>query len=207
MGILNREDGSVRYEGCVLSKHTQSIGFDCYDTGYYATCWDEEKGALVAVMYASTWPGSKNEECVVDADEATRMKVVEAHLAEEIAALRRQEWREFCTVVEEAHSIGKGSRIRIVKGRKVPVGAEGTVIWWGVGNYGPRIGFIPDAYPEGGAVWTAESNAIAIDIDAPDWTATRRSDAEIEADALLALAARFGVSAGYAISHHSSKAA
>jgi hypothetical protein len=207
MGILNRDDGSVRYEGKVLGTGQRYVGFD-YDVAYYATCWDDEKQGLVEFTYRMTYPQPMpHYEVTVDADEAVRMLAVEAQMADEVTRLRSQEWSEFCSEVVRAHTIRKGSRVRIVKGRKVPVGAEGTVVWSGDGNYGPRIGFIPDAYPEGGAVFTAESNAIAIDIDAPDWTATRRPDAEIENDALLALAARFGVSAGFAVSHHIANAA
>lgn len=49
----------------------------------------------------------------------------------------------------------KGDKVRVVRGRKVPIGTEGTVIWVGTGKWGTRLG-VKDA---GGEVhWTAATN-------------------------------------------------
>ena len=42
-------------------------------------------------------------------------------------------------------SIEPGQRVRVVKGRKVPVGTVGTVFWLGDGTYGPRVGIKTEA--------------------------------------------------------------
>jgi hypothetical protein len=50
----------------------------------------------------------------------------------------------------------KGDKVKVVRGRKVPIGVEGVVIWSGSDNWGKaRVG-IKDA--EGKVHFTAESN-------------------------------------------------
>jgi hypothetical protein len=55
-----------------------------------------------------------------------------------------------------AGSVEKGQKVRVVKGRKVPVGTTGTVTWVGEDSYGKaRLGIRDDA---GTIRWTAASN-------------------------------------------------
>jgi hypothetical protein len=68
----------------------------------------------------------------------------------------------------------KGSRVRVVKGRKVPIGTEGVVVWYGETQYGLRLGLIasPVVVDASGRVedsplgdkplWTAADNVIVI---------------------------------------------
>ena len=49
----------------------------------------------------------------------------------------------------------KGDRAVVVKGRKVPKGTTGVIIWDGSSQYGPRVGIKDDA---GKVHWTATSN-------------------------------------------------
>jgi len=64
----------------------------------------------------------------------------------------KQDWLK----EQEKATITKGTWVRVVKGRKVPKGTEGLVIWVGEGTWGWRIGFKPseDAEP----LWTAATN-------------------------------------------------
>lgn len=59
----------------------------------------------------------------------------------------------------ESRTARVGKRARVVRGRKVPLGTEGTVIWVGPNRYryyGPaRVGLRDDA---GAVHWTSESN-------------------------------------------------
>ena len=58
--------------------------------------------------------------------------------------------------------IRKGSRVKVTRGRKVPVGTTGTVVWVGNTNYGYRVGITPSGrmvnnrYTD--VVWTALNN-------------------------------------------------
>lgn len=58
----------------------------------------------------------------------------------------------------EAGEIVKGATVQVVKGRKVPKGTTGTVIWIGEGQWGWRVG-IKDAAGE--THWTALDNVAA----------------------------------------------
>src|SRR6266850_3073704 len=55
--------------------------------------------------------------------------------------------------------ITKGTAIRVVRGKKVPLGTTGKVFWTGTGQYGPRLGFNDAA---GVTHWTAASNVEVI---------------------------------------------
>lgn len=65
-----------------------------------------------------------------------------------------------CTGQKPEHWVApvviKGAFVRVTKGRKVPIGTEGIVIWSGPSMYGQRIG-IKDR--TGLVHWTAASNA------------------------------------------------
>lgn len=62
--------------------------------------------------------------------------------------------------LEDAATPRKGKRVRVVRGRKVPRGTEGVVIWLGVDDWGKaRLG-LKDA--DGNAHWTAASNVEVI---------------------------------------------
>jgi hypothetical protein len=60
-----------------------------------------------------------------------------------------------CAGVPKPGVLCKGVRARVVKGRKVPVGTEGVVVWIGAGDYGERCGLKDDA---GNVHWTALAN-------------------------------------------------
>lgn len=51
--------------------------------------------------------------------------------------------------------VEKGMSVEVYKGRKVPVGTSGSVIWAGFGTYGFRVGIKDDT---GTVHWTAGSN-------------------------------------------------
>jgi len=61
--------------------------------------------------------------------------------------------------------IAKGVTVRVVRGKKVPIGTTGVVIWFGDGKYGPRVGIKPAAGGE--AVWTDAKNVEVAGADAP----------------------------------------
>ena len=58
--------------------------------------------------------------------------------------------------------VRKGAKVRVARGRKVPVGTVGIVIWSGEGTYGPRVGIKDDNDPDGEPLWTSASNVDVI---------------------------------------------
>lgn len=55
--------------------------------------------------------------------------------------------------------VGVGDKVRVVKGRKVPVGTTGKVFWVGDSQYGERVG-IKDG--DGETHWTALANVVVL---------------------------------------------
>jgi len=61
----------------------------------------------------------------------------------------------------------KGRRVRVVRGRNVPIGTEGVVIWRGSNDYGERVGIATSDRRDANGknldvVWTAVSNVEAL---------------------------------------------
>lgn len=152
------------FEGAVLETRERN-GYD--DSDFYAIVWDEAQGKVRTVEYASTRFWTYHNGATVDATDEAKAKAA-AWMAETYSKLFG-DW-----AVEDAEGaareVVKGCRARVVKGRKVPVGTEGVVIWSGHGNWGPRVG-IKDA--DGEVHWTAAENVERIDAEPVDAEAVR----------------------------------
>jgi hypothetical protein len=98
-------------------------------------------------------------EMCADYREWQEWQAVESDRQQEQAGLRQADamLREMDRKQKEP---AKGRRLRVVKGRKVPIGTEGLCIWLGDGAYGTRVGIKDDA---GTVHWTAATNTVAID--------------------------------------------
>lgn len=83
-----------------------------------------------------------------------------AHLAnvarvERENAARKLHAERAATARAQAATIRRGSYVTVVKGRKVPRGTAGEVVWVGDGNYGMRVGLVDI---NGDVHWTAYQN-------------------------------------------------
>ena len=156
------------FEGAVLETRERN-GYD--DSDFYAVVWDEAEGKVRTVEYASTRFWTYHNGAKVDATDEAKAKAA-AWIVEHRGPLYARYAVEDAEAA--ARELVKGCRARVVKGRKVPVGTEGVVIWMGNGNWGPRVG-IKDAAGE--AHWTAADNVERIDAEPVDAEA-------IEADAI-----------------------
>lgn len=107
------------------------------DSDFYAVCWNAEKGMPERVEYASTRGWTYPNGATVDATP----EVVAAYLA-------------YCDKVEAARAAAEAARlaatpafgktVKVVRGRKVPVGTVGEVTWYGMGkSFSPRANFRP----------------------------------------------------------------
>jgi hypothetical protein len=171
MALTNR-DGNATYESRVLRTNWH------YDSDYE---W----------LVASVWDGDKVVEMAIDDrkphDVDATPEVIEAARAwateRNIARIRADEVRCWEAIAERAIELRKGSRARVTRGRKVPIGTEGEIIWIGDGNYGTRCGLRDDG---GEVYWTAFSNVTAI-VDPDDIPALYRApNDEVRAEARTA---------------------
>lgn len=180
------KDGEPTWKGRVLElkvRHGVRIMSDVWANFNYAVVWDDKAGFPRHIDYANSEFGSDADSVTVDATKATIKKWEAWKQAEEAKAAKAEaDWREAERVRLEQEredramriclyeNIGKGDRVRVVKGRKVPKGTEGTIFWTGHGNYGPRCGLKEDGAGENDAHWTAISNLVRILPDVPHGT-------------------------------------
>lgn len=148
------------YTGCCV-KEREYNGY--HDSDFYMTVWDEKENRFKEIEFASTrgwcYP------CFTSRVDATPevMERYKAHLAER----ERKYWEERKAV--EARTPSKGKMLKVVKGRKVPLGTVGVCIWTGTASYGgyqghrkwlggrttERVGLKDET---GTVHWTAASN-------------------------------------------------
>lgn len=89
----------------------------------------------------------------------TNYEEIDAQWSAQYWAGRAEESRRIEAARKALYAM-KGQTVKVVKGRKVPIGTEGVVFWVGESQYGWRVGF-EDA--EGTTHWTAASNVEAVE--------------------------------------------
>jgi hypothetical protein len=152
--IKGPQAGTVEYEGAVLTGvYDRYLGHDRYSDRV-----DVWTGSEVKVVQVGTGYCDMTERLAIaekDADAATIEKARvwtrerEAKRAKEAADIRE---------AKEAMRPAKGKRVRVYKGKKVPVGTVGVVFWTGFNRYNPknpRVGLKDDS---GETLWTYMDN-------------------------------------------------
>lgn len=156
------------YEGAVLCDREQNY-YD--DSDGYSHVWDTESRSI---KHIGTWTTRAGHDHA-----GTRVDAYDGPYADDILEYLRgwylrvsQEIRSRQYDQDKADALDpaiKGKRVRVIKGRKVPIGTEGIVIWAGEQSYSYhnttwRIGIKDDA---GTVHWTAASNAEVLDPEIP----------------------------------------
>ena len=119
-GALTGHD--VAYEGAVLETRERNYHDD---SDFYAIVWDEATQAIITVEYATTRFYTYDNYARVDATPEVMAKV-EAYLERRHLELWRAENKR-----QAQNPAVFGKTVRVVKGRKVPVGTVGEVFWVG----------------------------------------------------------------------------
>ena len=156
------EHFDISYEGKVLAVGEHNH-YD--DSDFYAVVWDEETGQPKEVGYGTTRFWTYYNHATVDATDEVRAKY------DAWQAARRAEI-EKANAERDAKIPYVNRHVRVVKGRKVPIGTEGTVFWYGQDQYarntfrvfddgreGKRIGIRTDS---GDKYFTAATNVEVI---------------------------------------------
>lgn len=112
---------SPEYVGCVLDTYEHNT---YHDSDWYAVCWDEEKQEVVHVNYDTTRCGGGG---------TATIDITEENLRKVYRHYKQDARNRFDTVGNPAAAkqVRKGDTVRVVKGRKVKKGTEGTVAWIG----------------------------------------------------------------------------
>jgi hypothetical protein len=140
------------------------------DSDGYSHVWNAEKQRI---DYIGTWTtrfGDFHAGTKVDAFDGPFIDDIRAWLIDWYVKARiDMRKQEFDKAAYDLAQVGKGDTVTVVKGRKVPIGVTGTVIWVGESSFGytvtTRIG-VKDA--AGTVHWTAASNVRKDNIEQPD---------------------------------------
>ena len=120
------------------------------DSDFYMTVWDPIKKEPHDIMFATTrgWSYPCQASCV---DASPEIMKEYQDWEEADYDRRKKEWDEI-----QRRKPSKGKWLRVVTGRKVPIGTEGHCFWVGKGYYGAtRVG-IKDK--DGNVFWTDARN-------------------------------------------------
>lgn len=97
------------------------------DSDFYAVVWNDEKNEPQEIGYATTRGWTYGDSATVDATDEVRAK------ADAWYAARAEERRQAREAAETA-TPRAGKTVRVVKGRKVPIGTVAEVTWYGPGK-------------------------------------------------------------------------
>ena len=145
---LTEADLDVTYVGATLGTWEVN-GYN--DSDFYALVWTGE--SLASVEYATTRGWTYANSATVDATDEVKAAAAEWLAERDIAS-----WN--AAAAHDALMVNKGDTVEVVRGRKVPIGTTGEVIWIGADKYDrtgrkQRLG-VKDG--DGEVHWTAESN-------------------------------------------------
>ncbi len=121
---VRQYNGTVEYEGAVLATGERNYHDD---SDFYAVVWNGEK--VMSVDYDTT-RGASSGSAVIDATD--EVKALADDYLEEwyFKMLKRMDERDAATPA-------KGKVVRVVAGRKVPIGSEGEIFWAAERNFDP----------------------------------------------------------------------
>jgi hypothetical protein len=165
MAITTTKEGQVTetfFAGCVVKTFTREerVMSDVYADVLHATVYNVEKDAFEDVYVRAYFECDSGERgAAVDATPEVR-DLYEAHQAVEEAKqhlLEAQRCRARMLAALKAPA--KGRKVKVVRGRKVPIGTVGECFYLQDGDFGPRVG-IKDA--DNQVHWTAAKNVEAV---------------------------------------------
>ncbi len=118
--------GFFRYshEGLVLATRERN-GYD--DSDFYAVVWDADAGEPKNIEYATTRGWTYANSATVDATDEVRA-AYDAYLRELAAG------RQAAADAAELATPRVGKTVKVIKGRKIPVGTVVAVTWYGEGS-------------------------------------------------------------------------
>jgi len=107
------------YEGCVLKTYEEN-GYD--DSDFIAMVWDETTQSIKHVEYATTRGWTYHNSAKIDATEEVKEKARAYAIKQNFEKLKKSYEKQSLTP-------DKNKIVKVVKGRKVPKGLEGVILW------------------------------------------------------------------------------
>lgn len=144
------------YVGCVLGI-TEHNYYD--DSDFCAIVWDDKKQAIEEVCYASSRYWSYSNDAFVDATPEVKALAAEY--------LKKKYIDVYLKAAEElSKKVEKNRLVKVVRGRKVPVGTVGEVFWIGEKSYGRKtVTYAGIRTARGEICWTSIENLETIPVE------------------------------------------
>lgn len=152
--MIRWRDGKITNEGCVIGLWEHN---GPWDSDFYARVIDPEKGTIEDIEYDSTCYAPSGNYAEVDLTKENYAKYLKNSFNNQLKAFLKKD-------IRQSNEIQIGRIVKVVKGRKVPIGTEGKVFYRKEVNYDPygrewgknvKIGIRDD---EGNTYWTYEHN-------------------------------------------------
>jgi hypothetical protein len=113
------------HQGLVLAER-EANGY--HDSDFYATVWNAEKGKPEEIMWGTTRGWTYPNRCSVDA--SPEIKALYEGYSEKQRAEARARYE-----AEKAKMPEPGRKVRVIKGRKLPIGTIAESVWLGEDVY------------------------------------------------------------------------
>ena len=156
------EDGETHVGLVMSTSWTKEVRImsDVYADATMVRVWNPEKNTAEVIQLGTNFEGeSRWGTSTVDIDPAILAAWEAAEEAAANRALAAQALRDAAERESQAEielkTPRRGAEAIVVKGRKVPIGTRGTIVWEGDGQWGPRVCLLT---PSGEKHYTATSN-------------------------------------------------
>jgi acetyl-CoA carboxylase carboxyltransferase component len=164
--MTQKDDGTIEaaFTGCVVKTfwREERVMSDVYANVTYAVVFNAEKSTFEEVQVRAHFElDSGKRSAVVDASDDIKL-MYDLHQAIKESESKLSEMKQrFASHVVAVKAPAEGRTVKVVKGRKVPVGTVGRCEWIGESAYGAGVRVkIQEA--NGAIHWTAASNCEAI---------------------------------------------
>lgn len=151
-------DYDRNFTGCVLGISERN-GY--HDSDFFATVWDEEQGCVRTIEDGTTRAYAPS-------------KYSRADATEEVVAKARAWWSKeigpkqaYATLKGQRAFIDVGCTVEVIKGRKLPKGTTGQVVWKGRDSFNPRAYRIGIRLANGTRVFVAMDNVMKLGVVQP----------------------------------------
>lgn len=122
-----------------VDRESVRVMSDIWEMHTYAVCYDAEKDSFQK-LYVNSDYGTTPAYAEVDAEPELLVRYAAWQVEKEAEAAGRRHAADLAHDLEELKDLARGRTVKVVRGRKVPVGTTGRIYWYGEGRYGMRVG-------------------------------------------------------------------
>jgi hypothetical protein len=145
--------------GWIVTWDTMDSLSGCY--AEYGRCPNEAEGVCTKETRERTGM-DPSYHSMYDKNKGVRDPLTLSHVANVLLEPLQAAHQKLCDslrAAEDETTLQRGCKVRVVKGRKVPIGTTGTAFWFGPSKFGQRVG-IKDAADV--VYWTALDNVVVV---------------------------------------------